>query len=217
MKSDLHHTIKHVRTDYIKHQLIEDSIDSNPFLQFKVWLKETIDGGNQHANAMVLSTVDENSVPSSRVVLLKDISHDGFTFYTNYASKKGADLKNNNHASLLFFWETSERQVRIVGNVDMLSETESDAYFKLRPRDSQIAAWASTQSSVISNREELNKSFAHFENLYKNQDVPKPQHWGGYVLVPTSIEFWQGRANRLHDRIQYKKENSNWLIERLAP
>ena len=217
MKSDLHHNIKHVRTDYTKHQLLEDFIDANPFLQFKNWLKESIDSGNQYANAMVLSTVDENSIPSSRVVLLKDVSHDGFTFFTNYASKKGEDLKKNSHASLLFFWEALERQVRIQGNVDMLPETDSEAYFKVRPRDSQIAAWASKQSNIIFDRNELDTSFALFESLYNNQEVPKPPHWGGYVLVPTSIEFWQGRANRLHDRIQYKKRNNNWLIERLSP
>lgn len=217
MKSDLHHRIKHVRADYTKHQLLESDVDANPFIQFQNWLKESVESGNVHSNAMTLSTVDEQHIPSSRIVLLKDVSHEGFTFFTNYDSKKSDDLKRNSHASLLFFWDAFERQVRIQGNVSMLDEQESIDYFKLRPRDSQVAAWASKQSAVIKNRHVLDESFAHFDIQFKNCDVPMPPHWGGYVLVPTKIEFWQGRANRLHDRIQYRKENNNWLIERLAP
>jgi pyridoxamine 5'-phosphate oxidase len=197
--------------------LLESNIDANPFIQFQNWLKESVESGNLHSNAMTLSTADDQNVPSSRIVLLKDISHEGFTFFTNYASKKSDDLKRNNNASLLFFWEAFERQVRILGNVKMLDEQESTDYFKLRPRDSQVAAWASQQSAVIDNRNVLDEAFAYYNHQFKNNDVPKPPHWGGYVLVPTRIEFWQGRANRLHDRIQYKKENNNWLIERLAP
>lgn len=217
MKTELHHKIKTIRTDYSKHQLLEESVDPNPFIQFQTWLKEAVDSGDQHANAMVLSTVNENNIPSSRVLLLKDISHDGFTFYTNYSSKKADDMNHNPHVAMLFFWEKLERQVRIEGSVLLLSEPESKDYFNIRPRESQIAAWVSNQSKVINNRKELDVSFAYFANLYENKEVPKPPHWGGYVLVPNKMEFWQGRENRLHDRIQYSKVKDNWKIERLAP
>lgn len=217
MKTELSHKIKTVRVDYTKHQLLENSVDPNPFIQFRTWLKEVIDSGEKHANAMILSTVDENNIPSSRVLLLKDISHEGFTFFTNYNSKKGNDMNCNPNVAMLFFWEELERQVRIEGKVRLLSEPEAEDYFKMRPRESQIAAWVSNQSQVINNRKELDLSFSYFINIYENKEVPKPPHWGGYVLVPEKIEFWQGRANRLHDRIQYRNKNDQWIIERLAP
>ncbi len=217
MKTELHHKIKTSRVDYTKHQLLEDLIDPNPFIQFQIWLKEVVDSGEKHANAMVLSTVDEQNIPSSRVLLLKDISHEGFTFFTNYNSKKGSDMNTNPHVAMLFFWEELERQVRIEGKVKLLSEPEAKDYFKIRPRESQIAAWVSNQSQIINNRKELDLSFSYFVNLYENRDVPKPPHWGGYVLIPEKMEFWQGRANRLHDRIQYTHKNDQWIIERLAP
>lgn len=217
MKPELKDKIKTIRQDYTKHQILEENISSDPFIQFGIWLHDAFENGDEAANAFTLSTVNESNFPSSRIVLLRDVSHGGFTFFTNYASHKGRDIEKNKHVSILFFWKELQRQIRIEGTVEYLPEEESIEYFNSRPRESQLAALASQQSEVIANRDELDDYFLNVTKLYTNKEVPKPNHWGGYVIIPTKIEFWQGRASRLHDRIQYKLINHSWKIERLSP
>jgi pyridoxamine 5'-phosphate oxidase len=217
MKPELKDKIKTIRQDYTKYELLEENISSDPFIQFGIWLHEAFEKGDEAANAFTLSTVNELNQPSSRIVLLRDVSYGGFTFFTNYASHKGRDIEKNKHVSLLFFWKELQRQVRIDGRVEFLSEEESVSYFNSRPRESQLAALASQQSEVIVNRGELENFFLNVTKLYTNKEVPKPNHWGGYVVIPSKIEFWQGRASRLHDRIQFTLINNSWKIERLSP
>lgn len=207
-----------IRKDYNKFELIESDLDPNPFQQFKHWLKEEFDGGNEQVNAMVLSTVGQDGCPDSRVVLLRDISFNGFTFYTNYDSKKGKDLAHNNRASLLFFWQDTQRQIRIKGHVNKLPHAISEAYFESRPHESRVAAHVSQQSEVVNDRQTLDQLFEKEMQKYEGQKVPKPEHWGGYALVPEYFEFWQGRPSRLHDRIVYNLDkNNHWKINRLMP
>jgi len=217
MKPELNHKLKTIRHDYSINQLSEETVEKDPIKQFASWLHEAFENGDEMANAFVLSTVNEFNIPSSRVVLLRDLSHGGFTFFTNYSSHKGKDMENNKTVSILFFWKELQRQVRIGGSVQFLSEDESSSYFQSRPRESQLAALASEQSKVISSRKVLENEFVKLCDLYKDKVVPKPSHWGGYVLVPSKMEFWQGRESRLHDRIQFTFENNRWKIERLAP
>lgn len=217
MKPELKHKIKTIRHDYNKHQLLEAHIDSNPLKQFGIWLHEAFENGDETANACVLSTLHNNNQPTSRVVLLRDVSHGGFTFFTNYSSNKGKDMQNNKRVSLLFFWKELQRQVRIEGSVQFLSEAESDEYFHSRPRESQIASLASQQSQIISGREVLDGRIAELTKKFENQKVPRPEHWGGYVLIAEKIEFWQGRESRLHDRLLYSLIGNDWKIERLSP
>ncbi len=217
MKPELKDKIKSIRQDYTKFQLLEENISSDPFIQFGIWLHEAFENGDEAANAFSLSTVNEFNTPSSRIVLLRDVSHGGFTFFTNYASHKGKEIEKNKHVSLLFFWKELQRQVRIEGTIEFLSEGESIEYFNSRPRESQLAALASQQSEVIDSRNELEDFFLNVTKLYTNKDVPKPNHWGGYVVISSKIEFWQGRASRLHDRIQYTLLNNSWKIDRLSP
>lgn len=211
--------LKSVRKNYELSFLSEEAVLENPFHQFELWLEEAFNNGNEYANAMVLSTVDEDLIPSSRVVLLRNISYGGFTFYSNYQSKKAFDLEQNTNASLLFFWQDLERQVRVTGRVEKLPEKESDSYFESRPFESKVATWVSRQSNVIDGRENMDILFEKELEKYANKNVPRPSYWGGYVLKPFSFEFWQGRNNRLHDRIQYQpKENGErWIKKRLMP
>ena len=204
------------RKNYTKFRLQKDSVNKNPFLQFDLWLKEAIEDGTFEANAFIISTVNKENKPSSRVVLLKQIVEEGFIFFTNYNSRKGKELEANNNASILFFWEKFERQVRIEGKVEKIPELMSEDYFKTRPLASQIGAVVSEQSQEIENRKVLEDKF---EELSKLEKIQKPMHWGGYILKPTYFEFWQGRANRLHDRIvyEYEQTKNNWNIKRLAP
>ncbi len=194
--------------------------DENPIKQFILWLAEA--AANPmivEANAMVLSTVN-NGEPSSRTVLLKDVSEAGFTFFTNYESKKAADLSSNPNVALLFPWYPMERQVKIMGKAEKVSPAESDAYFATRPWSSQIGAWASNQSQPLSAREDLERIYKEFAEKYpEGSSVPRPPHWGGYLVIPKQIEFWQGRYSRLHDRIRYTKAISvtNWNIQRIFP
>ncbi len=212
---DILHTI---RTDYNKFELLEKDLHPNPFQQFKHWLKEEFDGGNEQVNAMVLSSIGTDGLPDSRVVLLRNISFNGFTFYTNYNSKKGKDLAHDNRASLLFFWLDTQRQIRIRGHVNKLPAAVSDAYFESRPFESQVAAHVSSQSEIIANRNELDYMFEREKEKRFQTKVPKPDHWGGYVLEPEHFEFWQGRMSRLHDRIEYHLDKEhNWKINRLMP
>lgn len=217
--SELNEVIKSVRKDYTRHTLSKDTVHQNPFAQFEAWMQDALEADPDHANAMTLCTVGKDMMPDARVVLLRNVSHGGFTFYTNYQSKKGQDLAYNSKATLLFFWQSLERQVRIAGNVVHVPASDSDQYFASRPFESKAGAWASQQSTVVQSRAELEKAHAEQVKRFEGQDVPRPAHWGGYVLIPTQMEFWQGRPSRLHDRIRYSRNHTdkNWIIERLMP
>jgi len=217
--SDLHAHINSVRKDYNKHSLSKDHVNADPFVQFEYWLQDALEVDSDHANAMVLATVGKDGMPDSRVVLLRNISHGGFTFFTNYDSKKGQDLKFNSKASVLFFWPALERQIRIEGNTSLVPADDADAYFLSRPFESKAGAWASRQSAVVESRNELERLHHDQIKKFESQDVPRPANWGGYVLVPSKFEFWQGRPSRLHDRIRYtsSKNETHWHIERLMP
>ena len=208
-----------VRKDYKKSFLTEETVLENPFHQFEAWLEDAFNQGNEYANAMVLSTVDEDLMPSSRIVLLRNISYGGFTFFTNYQSRKGGEIEQNRNACLLFFWQDLERQVRIEGRVEKLPSHESDLYFESRPFESKVGAWVSRQSHIISGREDLDIAYENELKKFSDKNVPRPFYWGGYVLKPSLFEFWQGRNNRLHDRIQYRQKAKGeiWLKERLMP
>lgn len=214
---DLRSYINTLRHDFSKETLDEKDVKSNPILQFEKWFKEAIDADVNEPNAMTVCTATKEGKPSARIVLLRSFNENGFVYYTNYSSRKGNELEENPNCALLFFWPELERQVRIEGIIKKQTEEESNLYFHSRPRGSKLGAWTSEQSKVISSREVLNKEYEKLSEKYPNEDVPKPPHWGGYILMPTSIEFWQGRNNRLHDRILYTIENNNWKIERLAP
>lgn len=215
---DLHTAVRATRNEFSGNQLLEKDVMKDPFEQFAVWLDAAFRAGNRLANAMVLSTVDASGWPSSRMMLLRDFSRKGFTFFTNYESNKASDLVGNPKASLLFFWGDFGRQVRIAGEVQKLPEKESDSYFASRPFESRVGAWASAQSRVVSDRTELDERYRQLLKQYQESQVPRPAYWGGYVLRPEKFEFWQGRANRLHDRILYQKDpKKGWFIVRLMP
>ncbi|WP_299821993.1 pyridoxamine 5'-phosphate oxidase [uncultured Pontibacter sp.] len=214
----LSQNIADIRTNYTKQELTEASVLQHPIQQFQVWLEQAISAEVQEPTALVLSTVSAEGKPSARVVLLKEINENGFTFFTNYSSRKGQELEQNPYASITFFWPALERQVRVEGSVVKAPAAVSDAYFHSRPVGSQIGAWASPQSQVIKSREELQQTEEVYASKFSGTEViPRPEHWGGYTLVPTRIEFWQGRPNRLHDRIVYKLTDGNWQLNRLAP
>ncbi|UBM58598.1 pyridoxamine 5'-phosphate oxidase [Marinilongibacter aquaticus] len=210
--------LKDLRIHYSKGHLLEDEASPNPFLLFGEWFDAAQNCGIREPNAMVLSTIDHNR-PKARVVLLKDFDENGFVFFTNYASQKGREIDQTPFASLTFFWDLLERQVRIEGKVAKISEEESTAYFHSRPRGSQIGAWASHQSEVISSREVIENRQETLSQAYgEDKVIPKPDFWGGYRVVPDCIEFWQGRASRLHDRLRYTLDaQSHWDRERLSP
>lgn len=209
--------LRDIRTNYEKYELLENGINQNPFKQLRLWLEEAISGNEREPSAMVLSTIDAQGFPESRVVLLKELKDDGLVFYTNYHSKKGRQIDENQHVSVVFFWPGMERQVRIKGKAEKLSEAESVDYFKLRPVDSQLGAWASPQSQIIESREVLDKNYNHYREHFKNCEIEKPPHWGGFLIRPEYFEFWQGRSNRLHDRLEYLPTPDGWKIQRLAP
>ncbi len=209
--------LQNLREEYSKHALDEKEVDNNPFNQFSVWFKEAIDAEVPEPNAMTLSTVDSESKPHSRIVLLKGFDESGFVFYTNQASDKGEEIKANPNVALCFFWIELERQVRIEGTAQKTSSQESEAYFKVRPFKSQIGALASEQSKKVPDREFLENTFRELEQKYSESEVPKPESWGGYRILPESFEFWQGRRSRLHDRIKYELSEGNWTIKRLSP
>jgi pyridoxamine 5'-phosphate oxidase len=198
--------------------LDRDDLDSDPIVQFEDWFRYACETVPLDPNAVTLSTVDSKMRPSSRTVLLKSFDENGFVFYTNYESKKAAQIAENPHVSLLFFWSDAARQVKIRGRAEKIPTKESMAYFLSRPRGSQIGAWVSAQSSVISSRSLLEAKFQEIKQKFRDKDISLPSFWGGYRVVPEEVEFWQGRANRLHDRFQYtKQEDGSWAIERLAP
>jgi pyridoxamine 5'-phosphate oxidase len=207
-----------IRQPYLKHELREADLQPDPFSQFRLWWEDVIASNIEEANAMTLSTVDAVGRPSSRIVLLKGIVDDGFEFFTNYKSRKAMDMELNPHVALLFFWKELERQVRIEGAVTKVSREKSLAYFQSRPKGSQIGAWASPQSELIDDRNELLDAVRRLEEQYRHDEkLPLPDFWGGYVVIPSLFEFWQGRDNRLHDRFRYVKGNDGWTINRLAP
>ncbi len=211
-------TLADIRKEYAKAQLDEQSVDKNPLVQFKRWMDEALAAQLPEPTAMNLATVTPDGRPSARTVLLKGMAQGQFQFYTNYQSQKGIELANNPACALTFFWPELERQVRIEGLAQRLEAAASEAYFQSRPRSSQIGAWASPQSAVISHRDLLEKRVAEIEKRFANTAVlPKPQQWGGYGVVPHEIEFWQGRPSRLHDRLVYYWVDNGWQIKRLAP
>jgi pyridoxamine 5'-phosphate oxidase len=208
--------LANLRRDYAGQPLSKSSVDSDPFIQFNKWFDEALSSEITDANAMLLSTVDADCRPSSRVVLLKAVDENGFVFFTNYKSKKSSDIANNPSVSLTFFWPQLQRQVHVLGLAEKVSVAESETYFNSRPYDSQIGAWASEQSSVIESRTVLESEFDKMRQRFRD-DVPLPPFWGGYRVMPSRIEFWQGRASRLHDRLRYRLSGDEWLIERLSP
>ncbi len=222
-KKDLQHKsvrqlVANFRNEYISEGIDEKDILKDPVQQFEKWFNEAVNNKLAEPNVMHLSTVGENGRPSGRIVLLKGFDENGFVFYTNYDSRKGRELQNNRYASLTFLWLELYRQVRIEGKVQTVTSEESDNYFSSRPRGSQIGALASTQSKILDSREALEKIAGELDKKYKDKPVPRPDNWGGYCLKPDLIEFWQGRANRLHDRILYTLSNDNkWIIQRLFP
>jgi len=206
------------RKSYEKGSLTEDTILENPLEQFAAWFLEAEEApGVEEPNAMTLSTVDSQGAPRSRVVLLKEFTQQGFVFYTNYTSGKGQAIANNNNVCVSFFWPSLERQIIITGKAVKISEENSIAYFNKRPRESQLGAVVSDQSTVIESREALEVKLLQLEKHYDNKTIVKPNHWGGYLIQPTSYEFWQGRSSRLHDRIKYTKNGNSWSIGRLQP
>ena len=206
------------RKQYTKGRLIASEVPPTPFILFKDWFDEVQSKGKeQETNAMTLSTQQPDGGVASRVVLLKEVSDEGFVFYTNYNSSKGQSIEHNNQVCISFFWQSLERQVIIQGTATKLPSEASDQYFQSRPRGSQIGAHVSNQSEVIENRFTLEKRLKFLEDQYKNKPIPRPTHWGGYVVSPHSIEFWQGRTNRLHDRLVYIQKSSTWVIKRLSP
>ena len=221
--------IADIRKDYKLASLEEADVAANPIDQFTRWWNEAVASQIDEVNAMTLATASAAGVPAARIVLLKGYNPNGFIFFTNYESDKGKNLAQNPHAALVFFWKELERQIRIEGTVEKVSAEESDRYFNSRPASSRIGAWASPQSAVIENRMVIEQNVERYSSIFANDSIERPDHWGGYIVKPTSIEFWQGRSSRLHDRIRYVVENSaynaatdtrtdlNWKIERLAP
>lgn len=207
-----------IRQDYKRAVLLEQHVAEAPVAQFERWWQEVIESELDEPNAMTLATCTADGKPSARIVLLKSFDRNGFVFFTNYSSRKGSELAENPHATLLFFWKELERQVRIEGIVSKTDSAMSDEYFHSRPVGSQIGAIASPQSQVIPGREFLETNVEALEKQYVGTQPERPEHWGGYIVKPTLVEFWQGRSSRLHDRLRYvAQENGSWMIERLAP
>lgn len=212
-----------IRKEYERGRLLESDAPADPYQLFDEWLREAVRAGIREPNAMTLATATERGRPSARVVLLKGFDKRGFSFFTNYDSRKGEELAGNPWSALCFWWGPLERQIRIEGSTERLDAQESDAYYATRPRGSRLSAWASQQSQVIAGRQALEERLSSFEAQYAHSDPPRPPHWGGYLVVPNMIEFWQGGPNRLHDRLRYTHQSvaegsePPWQIERLSP
>lgn len=214
----MNHDIAGIRIEYSKKSLTESDVNPDPLKQFTTWWQEALDSKFSEVNAMTLTTVGENNIPRARTVLLKGYDDSGFVFFTNYDSHKGRHIASNPNVCLLFFWKELERQVIITGVAEKTSEEESISYFNSRPEGSRLGAWASAQSTIVASKDFLKETYASYQERFKYGDIPKPPNWGGYRVKPATIEFWQGRPDRMHDRIQYVLQNEGrWKIERLAP
>ena len=209
--------IADIRKDYKQLSLNETDVATDPVDQFSKWWEEAIASDIDEVNAMTLATANQAGRPSARIVLLKGFDNNGFVFFTNYNSHKATDIAGNPFASLVFFWKELERQVRIEGSIEKVPAADSDNYFDSRPQASRIGAWASPQSNVIAGRQVIEEKVKELEQQFENKTIKRPEHWGGYIVKPILIEFWQGRQSRLHDRIQYTIAAEGWKIERLAP
>jgi pyridoxamine 5'-phosphate oxidase len=210
-------SIADIRTDYRRHAFSEQEAADDPIVQFTTWFDEALRAEVLEPNAMCLATATPDAYPSARMVLLKGVDARGFVFYTDYRSRKGQELADNPGAALCFFWPELERQVRVTGAVQRVSRAESDAYFQSRPLPSRLGAWSSVQSSVLPSRDVLEAEVEAVTQRFAEGEVPLPDHWGGFRVVPEEIEFWQGRSSRLHDRIQYRREAGAWVKRRLSP
>ena len=209
--------IANLREEYTRGGLREEDLTADPIILFRKWLEEAVESQAAEPNAMSLATISEDGTPNSRVVLLKEVGDRSIRFYTNYTSRKGKDLEINPFAAVSFWWPELERQVRMKGSIKKVSREESDEYFKSRPRESQLGAWASSQSSVVENREKLKEDYDNVSKQFKNTVIPTPEYWGGIDIYVNEIEFWQGRPSRLHDRILFTFEQDEWKYKRLQP
>ncbi len=213
----MNRSIADLRIDYTQHALLETEVNPDPILQFQTWFEAAVAANLPEPNAMTLATATPDGIPSARVVLLKAVDSRGFVFFTNYNSHKAQDLIANPHAAIVFLWTEQERQVRIQGTVEKISPAESDDYYYSRPVGSRLGAWASDQSQVIPDRTVLETRLADLQAKHPDGDIARPEHWGGFRVIPRVIEFWQGRSSRLHDRLRYQTHETGWTIDRLAP
>lgn len=210
--------LHNIRVDYKNKPLNKHDVNNNPIQQFEAWFNDALNAEITDVNAFALCTINEMNKPSSRIVLLKEVSEYGFVFFTNYTGRKAKEIEINNNVSAVFYWKELERQIRIEGTAHKITDEESDEYFKTRPRESQIGAWASPQSTIIHNRPVLESRVEFYTQKFKNtKAIPRPDNWGGYIIKPELMEFWQGQPSRLHDRIQYEFIDRKWKINRLAP
>lgn len=216
MNGDAHDAVARARISYEQGELDERLLSADPIAQFGLWMQAAVDAGLQEPNAMTLATVGQDGSPSARMVLLRGFGADGFRFFTNYESAKGSELAAGGKAALVFYWAELERQVRVTGRVEKLAREENEAYFASRPRGHRLGAWASRQSEVVGSRELLEAALRNAEERFPGH-VPLPAYWGGYRVMPQAVEFWQGRPDRLHDRIRYRRAGSEWVRERLSP
>jgi pyridoxamine 5'-phosphate oxidase len=209
--------IKNFRKEYHKDELRDEGLDADPIHLFRKWFRAAVDENIPEVNAVTLATATRDGLPSARTVLLKGFDENGFVFYTNYTGRKAAEIESNPWAAILIFWKELERQIRIEGRVEKVSQVESDEYFKSRPLESKLSAIVSKQSQPIESRRQLEEMWVENLKKYDNREIPRPDYWGGYRVIPDNIEFWQGRPNRMHDRILYSRKGNNWKIERLQP